>query len=181
MDVASGVARFYSKGNSAVIKATTPFGYVMAQPDSIFDLYVGDQSMEVIAIKGEVDFIHEATGTRYEVMPGSSSVVADERLVTAGEGQVDADWDDWNAERERIWSKRLEVKGDSVRYLPPAIRDDAYALEEHGRWERVRYENSYRYFWRPSMSASGGPPSRQEDGRCGTETTAGYRMSRSDT
>ena len=158
MDVASGVARFYSKGNSAVIKATTPFGYVMAQPDSIFDLYVGDQSMEVIAIKGEVDFIHEATGTRYEVMPGSSSVVADERLVTAGEGQVDADWDDWNAERERIWSKRLEVKGDSVRYLPPAIRDDAYALEEHGRWERVRYENSYRYFWRPVNVGVGWTP-----------------------
>jgi hypothetical protein len=45
MDVASGEARFYNKSSTALIKATTPFGYVVAGPDTIFDLYVGDKSV----------------------------------------------------------------------------------------------------------------------------------------
>ena len=32
MDVAAGVARFYNKGSDTVIKATSPFGYVLAIP-----------------------------------------------------------------------------------------------------------------------------------------------------
>ena len=32
MDVAAGIARFYNKGSDTVIKATSPFGYVMADP-----------------------------------------------------------------------------------------------------------------------------------------------------
>ena len=32
IDVASGTARFYNKSQKAVIKATTPFGYVLARP-----------------------------------------------------------------------------------------------------------------------------------------------------
>jgi len=149
IDVASGVTRFYDKSSEAVIQATTPFGYVMAQPGAVFDLYVGDQSAEVIAIKGDVDFVHNATGTKYEVLPGASSIVADEREVASGEGNVDADWDDWNANRDSLWSKRMTVRGDSVKYLPPAIHDDAYALEENGRWEEVEYEGRRQRLWRP--------------------------------
>jgi len=48
MDVASGVARFYNKNPNGMLKVTTPFGYVLAEPDSTFDLYVGDQSVEVL-------------------------------------------------------------------------------------------------------------------------------------
>lgn len=149
IDVASGVTRFYDKSSEAVIQATTPFGYVMAQPGAVFDLYVGDQSAEVIAIKGDVDFVHNATGTKYEVLPGASSIVADEREVASGEGNVDADWDDWNANRDALWSKRMTVRGDSVKYLPPAIQDDAYALDESGRWEEVEYEGRRQRLWRP--------------------------------
>ena len=32
------------------------------------------------------------------------------------------------------------MRGRSVEYLPPSLRDEAYALEENGRWERVSYE-----------------------------------------
>jgi len=33
MDVASGVARVYNKSSDTVIKATSPFGYVLAYPE----------------------------------------------------------------------------------------------------------------------------------------------------
>jgi hypothetical protein len=34
-DVASGIARFYNKGSRTVIKATSPYGYVLANPGSL--------------------------------------------------------------------------------------------------------------------------------------------------
>ena len=50
------------------------------------------------------------------------------------------------------------MKGDSVRHLPPALADDAYALEENGRWERVYYNGEYREMWRPTTVAAGWAP-----------------------
>ncbi|MFZ2447253.1 MAG: DUF6600 domain-containing protein, partial [Syntrophobacteraceae bacterium] len=149
MDVASGVARFYNKSSDAVLKVTTPFGYMLADPGSSFDLYVGDQSLEVIALDGAVDFIHKGA-TRYDVAPGAGSIIADAEAVEAGEGTVDAGWDDWNASRDNVWVKRVRVKGESVKYLPPQIQDDAYDLEENGTWEEVTYEGQTRNMWRPT-------------------------------
>src|SRR5512135_395217 len=70
-DVAAGVARFYNKGSDTVIKATSPFGYVLADPGTVFDFYVGENSVEVVAVKGKVSFVHSATDTRYDVAAGS--------------------------------------------------------------------------------------------------------------
>src|SRR5438309_7430811 len=56
LDVASGVARVYNKSARGVVKAPTPFGYVLAEPHATFDLSVGDQSAEVLALKGDVAF-----------------------------------------------------------------------------------------------------------------------------
>ena len=56
MDVAAGVARFYNKGSDTVIKATSPFGYVLAYPGAVFDFYVGENSVEVVAVKGNSQF-----------------------------------------------------------------------------------------------------------------------------
>ena len=69
MDVATGVARFYNKGSETVIKATSPFGYVLAYPGAVFDFYVGENSVEVVAVKGTVSFVHTATDARYDVDP----------------------------------------------------------------------------------------------------------------
>src|SRR5205085_3165199 len=38
IDLASGVARFYDNSAHGVVKATTPFGAVLAQPHATFDL-----------------------------------------------------------------------------------------------------------------------------------------------
>ena len=75
MDVASGVARFYNKSSDTVTKATSPFGYVLAYPGTVFDFYVGDNSVEVVAVKGTVSFVHLATNAKYDVAAGSPSIL----------------------------------------------------------------------------------------------------------
>jgi len=67
MDVASGIARFYNKSADTVIKATSPFGYVLGDPARVFDFYVGENSVEVVAIQGNVSFVHSATEAKYDV------------------------------------------------------------------------------------------------------------------
>lgn len=150
IDIASGLTRFYNKSRDMLIKATTPFGYVVAPAGTVFDLYVGDESLEVIAVHGSVEFIHEQSESRYEVGAGSSSLIANDKETAQGNGMVASEWDDWNEERETIWKERLRQANASANLLPETIRDQAYTLEENGRWERVFYEGAYRAMWRPT-------------------------------
>ncbi len=158
VDVAAGLARFYNKGEDAVIKVTTPFGYVVAPAGTVFDLYVGDESLEVIAIRGNVDFVHDNSRTKYEVWQGSSSLIADGKETAQGNGMVDSAWDDWNGKREALWTKRLRNQSTSMNLLPEPIRDQSYVLEENGQWERVHYEGAYRDMWRPTRIDPGWRP-----------------------
>ncbi len=159
IDIAAGLARFYNKSqDDSVIKATTPFGYIIASAGAVFDLYVGDESLEVIAISGNVDFVHEQSGSRYEVWEGASSLIANSVETAQGNGTVDSDWDDWNDERETIWKQRMRISASSANLLPEPIRDQAYALEENGQWERVSYEGTYRDMWRPTRVDHGWRP-----------------------
>jgi hypothetical protein len=158
MDVATGMARFYNKGSYTVFKVTSPFGYVLADPGAVFDFYVGENSAEVVPIRGAVSFIHAATNARYGVTAGSPSILADQDQVSSGEGTVDPDWDRWNRARENIWAAKARVRGRSAQYLPPSLQDESYALEENGRWESVPYEGASRWFWRPTTVAAGWAP-----------------------
>ena len=158
VDVDSGTARFYNKSSSTVIKVTTPFGYVTAPPHTTFDLYVGEESLEVISLKGKVDFVHVTDKTGYEVRAESSSILADFKQITSIKGAVDDDWNSWNLKRDNLWEKRLAKKGDSKKYLPEGLYSEAYILEENGTWERVYYEGRYRYFWRPMYVSSDWAP-----------------------
>ena len=49
------------------------------------------------------------------------------------------------------------MRGRSVEYLPPSLHDQAYALEENGSWERVPYEGTSRWFWRPRVVVGWSP------------------------
>jgi hypothetical protein len=158
IDVASGTVRFYNKSQKAVVKATTPYGYVLAKPGCAFDLYVGDASTEVISLDGAVDFVLADGESRYVVEAGGSSIISDGRLAVEGDGQVDAAWDEWNLKREEFWTQRVQVKGESVDYLPVELRDDAYDLDQNGKWEQVRYEGRYERLWRPTSVASDWQP-----------------------
>lgn len=157
-DIASGVARFYNKSSRSIVKTSSPFGYVLANPGTVFDFYVGENSVEVVAVKGKVSFVHSATNARYDVSAGSSSILADQNQVSSGDGTVDPDWDRWNTTRENYWLTKARVRGRSFEYLPPDLQFEAYALEENGRWESVPYEGSPRWFWRPTTVAVGWSP-----------------------
>ena len=102
VDLASGIARFYNRSTDGVIKVTTEFGYVVAGGKTTFDLYVGDESVEVVALSGEVDFIHAGNQAKYPIAAGSS-LIADGSRVSSAQANVDAVWDDWNVDRDRLW------------------------------------------------------------------------------
>jgi hypothetical protein len=157
MDVASGVARFFNKSSDTVVKVTSPFGYVLAYPGTVFDFYVGENSVEAVAIKGKVSFVPSATDAKYDVAAGSPSILADWQQVSSGEGTVDPDWDRWNTVRENFWATKARVRGRSAEYLPPSIQDESYALDENGSWERVRYEGMDSWFWRPRVVVGWSP------------------------
>ena len=158
IDVISGEARFYNKSSRTVIKVTSPFGYVLADPGTVFDFYVGDDSAEAVAVKGRVSFVHSATEAEYDVTAGSPSILADMQQVSSGDGTVNPDWNRWNTAREDFWAAKARVAGQSVEYLPSSLYDEAYALEENGRWERVHYEGTERWFWRPTTVVAGWSP-----------------------
>jgi hypothetical protein len=157
VDVASGVARFYNKNSDTVIKATSPFGYVLAYPGTVFDFYVGENSVEVVAVSGKVSFVHSATEAKFDVAAGSPSILADQQQVSSGEGTVDYDWNQWNTARENFWATKARVRGRSSEYLPPSLQNDAYALDENGSWESVPYEGTSRWFWRPRVAVGWSP------------------------
>jgi len=149
VDVASGMARFSSKGRTT-LKVTSPFGYVLAEPGTIFDLYVGENSTETVAIKGTVNFVHQASGNRYNVTSGEASIVAARWQVSSGDGKVDADWNRWNMTRENFWLAKKKAKRSLSEYLPPELRNEAYTFEENGKWEKIFYEGRERWFWQPT-------------------------------
>ena len=176
IDVGSGVARFYNRSESTLVRATTPFGYILAAAGTIFDCYVGDRSMELVAVKGTVTFFHGSQETRFEVAAGSVPLLADQRIVSPGERAGDPAWEQWNRQRDELWARRFRTKGDSSQYLPGTLQDQAYLLDENGRWDRVYYEGGYQYFWRPLRISAGWPPSPWGDGPSGTMIIAGFPM-----
>ena len=52
----------------------------------------------------------------------------------------------------------MERKGESAKYLPPALNHEAWVLDDYGTWARVYYEGAYRYFWRPVHVGIGWAP-----------------------
>ncbi len=157
IDIAAGMSRFYNKSQSVVMKVTTPFGYAVSQPGTAFDLYVGDASAEIISLDGTVDFVLEGDQGKYTVTAGGPSIISDGKQAVEGDGNVDADWDAWNLKREELWTQRVQVRGESVQFLPPELQDDSYEFDQNGRWERVNYEGESRTLWRPNVGADWRP------------------------
>jgi len=150
LEVSSGSARLYNKSLFTDIKATTPFGDVLLPPETRCDLYVHEKQAEVVALKGTVDFVQTGSDTRHAVIAGSSSLLITPHQVIASSGSVHPEWNAWNIERDFLWTQRMQARGTSGKYLPAGLKDEAYVLEKHGRWERVYYEGAYNYFWRPA-------------------------------
>ncbi len=158
VDVDSGIARFYNKGSDTVLRTTTPFGHVIAPAGTSFDLYVHLASVQVIAQRGKVAFVHNLDESRFEVSAGSTSIVANARRVEVREDYGDPDWEAWNMARDRLWRNRIARRSSSADYLPPSLYHEAYVLDAYGRWVKVYYDGAYRYFWRPIHVGIGWAP-----------------------
>ena len=153
--VTAGMGRFFSK-SATTVKAAVPFGYVVAPPETIFDLYVGEESMELTAIRGAVEFVHLGDGEEhsYEVSASSFTLRADNHSVETSEWYVDRDWKRWNRRRDALWAKRAKARSE---HLPPALGTYAYVFDEYGAWERHYYDGAYRYLWRPTVAVGWSP------------------------
>lgn len=158
VDVSSGEARVYNNSSAGQVKATLPLGSVLAPAGSVFDVHVADQSTEVVAVRGKVDFVYASTNQTYPVIAGATALVADSGQVTSKEVPMEVAWNDWNLKRDEFWSARAQVAGNSHTYLPANLRDDSYELDQNGKWERVYYQGSYHQFWRPTQVAADWAP-----------------------
>jgi hypothetical protein len=154
----SGTARVYGRGSDLALSVETPFGSVMATGETAFDLYVDGDSLEIVPLQGTLSFIHGSTGKEYELIPNSTSIIADDLTVSTGDGYGDPDWEAWNRDRDSFWATRMSANGASATYLPPSIDDQAYDLEENGVWEDVSYDGGHYTFWRPMYVGPGWSP-----------------------
>ena len=152
IDIPSGVARFMNNNASATLKATTPFGYVIAPGDTVFDLYVGDESLEILSLKGKVTFIPPGEAEKYDVVAGESSLLSDGRQTGLGSGSTDAAWNVWNDQRDGMRNTKLAAKSESAKKMPAELKADAPALEENGDWVKIRdgKSKSERTVWKPT-------------------------------
>ena len=151
--VDGGTVRIYNRAQDALIRVDTRLGYLAVEPGDVVDLYVGDKEIQVIALEGSPNFFFAPTAReeiRYEVFSDGPALFIDETAVVAGEPLVDREWDDWNYRRDTLWAQRRSVRSA---HLPEAFQTDAHVFEEHGRWERVYYRNSYVWCWTPARVA----------------------------
>lgn len=158
LDLHAGNARFINRSTHGVIKSSTPFGHVTARPGAVFDLYIQQTGVEIVAVTGSVYFMHHTFTDPMEVRADASAIFADIHEVTTTPGDVKRAWNNWNAERNAMWAARTREKGRSAAYLPQQLHSEAYPLDRHGVWEKVYYENGYYHFWRPLHVHSGWAP-----------------------
>jgi hypothetical protein len=149
-DVASGKARFRNKTAKGLIEVTTPYGYVVGPPGTSFDLYVGDNTLEVVSLEGEVDFIHDADQAKYPVTAGSSSIIANRKIVTSGPGRTAEEWEQWNKSRDSMLAKENQAGSESAQHLPQGLRDYRSDLDRNGTWQSVTYKGKPYKLWRPA-------------------------------
>ena len=149
-DAASGKVRFWNKSPQSVVKITTPYGYVVGPAGTVFDLYIGDRTIEVVSIRGTVAFIHDTDQAKYQITAGSSSVIAGSKLVTSGPGQVAAGWNRWNEARDNMLAKRNLAGSESESYLPHELRAYRSDLDQHGNWKTVSYKGKSYKLWHPA-------------------------------
>lgn len=146
LELSSGTGRFYSNGAYPLIQVKTIFGDVTAQGDTVFDLHVYGNAVEVIALKGIVSFWRRNTAQRFEVKAGLGSIVADAHAVSVGTGDEPPGWAAWNRERDALWAARMTSGEVSAAYLPPSLRHEAHALDANGVWEKAYYDSGFAWY-----------------------------------
>lgn len=144
-----GKVRLYNKSSATDMKTSTPFGDIVAPAGSQVDIDLYSDGVEIISINRSVYFVHNRSNRRHEIRRAGGAIFADAHRVSASEPEVASKWNNWNEKMDALWAMRAQTHGESATYLPPALQYDAYALNTHGRWDRVYYRGGYYRFWRP--------------------------------
>jgi hypothetical protein len=152
----SGLARFYNRGSTGRLFVETFRGTARVEPGSAVDILVESRSVTVSAVYGDAVFHSYENGEeRVEVISGSTRLEFRERGVVAVAGTIDRNWDRWNSSREKEWTRNRYVRSE---YLPESMQEYAYAMEPHGRWQRIYYRCYYYWAWKPRSVAYGWSP-----------------------
>jgi hypothetical protein len=132
-------------------------------PQSSVGCYDNSLVMIDVAESGATDVSVIKGYTLAETQSGSTRVEAGNTLRLGSDMTAELfplpppdDWEDWNRDRDR----RLLAGNRSLRYLPEALDDYAYELDNNGKWV---YVTDYGYCWTPLNVPAGWAPYR--DGR----------------
>lgn len=149
IDLFSGTARLCNNSSGTDISAVTSFGRISVPPRASVDVYIGENSVEILSLDGSAHFIDDQSGVRHEIIAGSPSLLVFSNRIMPGSGSVNRGWNAWNSDRDALWAERRRIPGESRDYLPLSLHDEAYILNTFGSWHSVYYENDYYRFWRP--------------------------------
>lgn len=144
--VNSGVARIQNRSAETVVKVETPFGQVLSNQPSAFDVYVGDSSTIVTGVNGSARFL-DGRNNQYDVSAGGDSLVADQNSVASSRRYLDSRWDAWNSQMD---AEARSLEQNPSPYLPPQLQTDSQVLANNGRWEQLTYEGETANYWTPN-------------------------------
>ncbi|MCK5837630.1 MAG: hypothetical protein KAH09_10220, partial [Desulfobacula sp.] len=155
--LSAGTARFQSSDFHTGIEVITPFGTALSSDKALFEVIVGEKSAEFVAIKGRLDFVHNSGGVKYNVVAGSSALIATDTEIYGSQPLLNTNWNNWNDMRENIRKSHLSSQG-SLKYLPNNLAYASDGLDKNGVWETVYYRGNPLRFWRPTAIAIGWSP-----------------------
>ena len=150
----AGLARF-TNGGKAIISYVTDYGTVQADGGTAFEAYISEGAVEIMALRGTVNFIKG--NEKFEIIAGKGSLLADGEAITAGAGYQNQSWTAWNNEKDGIWSNRVKRTKKFVRHLPKELYLDAYMLEENGQWVTTIVDGAKVVVYRPNVATDWQP------------------------
>jgi DNA segregation ATPase FtsK/SpoIIIE-like protein len=143
--VNSGIARVQNRSADTTVKVDTPYGQVLSNQPGAFDVYVGDSSVAVTALKQPLKFV-DGKGTSYDINPDASTLLATDKAVVPSPRFMDSSWDSWNIERD----KEIQVATvEPSPYLPTQLQSDSKVLNDNGAWEQLSYNGETAHYWTP--------------------------------
>ncbi len=143
--VNSGTARIQNRSADTVVKVETPYGQVLSNQPSSFDVYVGDSSVIVTGINGSARFV-DGKNNQYDVKAGADSLVADQNAVASSRRYLDSRWDAWNSQMN---SEAKRAEQNPSPYLPPQLQSDSQVLADNGNWQQLNYNGETANYWTP--------------------------------
>ena len=143
--VNSGIARIQNRSADTAIKVETPFGQVLSNQPSTFDVYVGDSSAIITGVNGSARFV-DGKNNQYDVKSDADSLLADQGSVASSRRHLDSGWDAWNRQMD---GEAAKAELNPSPYLPAQLQSETHVLAENGSWDQLSYGGETANYWTP--------------------------------